>query len=441
MDKFSSYISSNKKRFDLEDPFKGYFNDNYELEKSQEGILKSQKIFDWLNRISFGSKNDLYTYQQALETKTGPMIKINGQDILMISSYDYLGLIGHPYIEKSAIEAIKQFGTNTGGVRLLTGTAIIHRKFEKELASFIGTEASMMYSSGYLANLAVINALCNEDDLIFLDQKIHQSIVEACKLAQVPYLKFRHNDINSLNDLLDENNNKGNKLIISEGIFSMDGDICPLPELLDIKKRKNAYLMIDESHSIGVLGKSGKGVHEYYGINPKEIDIWTASLSKAIPSNGGYIAGGKELIYYLQHGSSPFFFSAASSPASVGAASAALKIIVKEKTRLKNLWKNTELLIDGFKNSGWVLLSDESPIIPVLIGTEMDAYNLTRSLFNYGIVALAIVYPAVPKNEARLRICATAALDEDTINYVISVFNKIKSEGNTQIADNKSGSF
>ena len=428
MDKFSSYFSPNKKKFDLDDPFLGYFNDNFKLEKSLKGIPKSQKIIDWLNRVSYGSKNDLYTYQQALETKAGPKININGQDILMISSYDYLGLIGHPYIEKSAIEAIKQFGTSTGGVRLLTGTATIHRNFEKELANFLGTEASMMFSSGYLANLAVINAFCDKDDLIFLDQKIHQSIVEACKLAQVPYLKFRHNDTNSLIDLIDGNKIKGKKLIISEGIFSMDGDICPLPELLDIKKRKKAYLMIDESHSLGVLGKNGKGVHEYYGINPEEIDIWTASLSKAIPSNGGYIAGGKELIYYLQHGSSPFFFSAASSPSSVGAASAALKIIANEKTRLENLWKNTELLIDGFKNSGWIVLSDQSPIIPVLIGTEMDAYNITRSLFNYGIVALAIVYPVVPKNEARLRICATAAQDEDMINYVISVFNKIKTK-------------
>ncbi|MCK5367850.1 MAG: aminotransferase class I/II-fold pyridoxal phosphate-dependent enzyme, partial [Cyclobacteriaceae bacterium] len=300
MDKFSSYFSPNKKKFDLDDPFLGYFNDKFKLDKSLKGILKSQKIFDWLNRVSYGSKNDLYTYQQALETKAGPKININGQDILMISSYDYLGLIGHPYIEKSAIEAIKQFGTSTGGVRLLTGTATIHRNFEKELANFLGTEASMMFSSGYLANLAVINAFCDKDDLIFLDQKIHQSIVEACKLAQVPYLKFRHNDTNSLIDLVDGNKIKGKKLIISEGIFSMDGDICPLPELLDIKKRKKAYLMIDESHSLGVLGKNGKGVHEYYGINPEEIDIWTASLSKAIPSNGGYIAGGKELIYYLQ---------------------------------------------------------------------------------------------------------------------------------------------
>ena len=323
MDSYKHSVPPVKKKFELEDPYSGYFLNNLDYEKSLNRMLKSKKVYNWFNLVRYGLTNDLYTYQQALESRAGPIIKIKGQDLLMISSYDYLGLIGHPFIEKSSINAIKQFSTSTGGVRLLTGTTTLHRNFEKELAEFLGTESSIMYSSGYLANLSVIKALFNKNDLIFLDQKIHQSILEACYLARVPYIKFRHNDINSLSNLMDENKNQGKRLIVSEGIFSMDGDICPLPELLEIKKEKNAFLMIDEAHSLGVLGKKGKGIHEYYGINPNEVDIWSGSLSKAIASSGGYIAGSKELIYYLHHGSSPFIFSAATSPSSIGAASAA----------------------------------------------------------------------------------------------------------------------
>jgi 8-amino-7-oxononanoate synthase len=376
--------------------------------------------------MQYASVNDFYTYQQALESKTGPKVRIKGQEILMISSYDYLGLAGHPEIERSAIDCIRRFGTSTGGVRLLTGTTILHRKFERQLADFLGTEATMMFSSGYLANLAVINALFDKNDLMFVDQKIHQSIAEACKLAQVPFVKFRHNDMRSLADLLEKHKSKCRKLIISEGVFSMDGDICPLPELLDLKKKYGACLMIDESHAIGVLGKNGRGSHEFYGTDPGEIDVWTASLSKAIPSGGGYIAGSKLLVHYLQHGASPFFFSAASSPACVGAASAALEVIDKEKERLKKLWSNTRLLVRGFKRYGWKVLSDQSPIIPIFIGREDDAYNVTRELFNNGIVGLAVVYPAVSKNQARLRVCATAAMDEDIIEKILNVFAKPK---------------
>jgi 7-keto-8-aminopelargonate synthetase-like enzyme len=206
----------------------------------------------------------------------------------------------------------------------------------------------------------------------------------------------------------------------------MDGDRCPLPELLDLKARHNAYLMLDESHALGVLGEHGRGTCEYYGIDPGDIDIFTASLSKAIPSNGGYIAGCKALIYYLQHGASPFIFSAATSPAAIGAASAALSVIGSENDRRKRLWKNTRILIYGFRHSGWTVMSDQSPIIPIFVGPEVDAYRLTRALFDHGVAALAVVYPAVSKNSARLRICATAAMDGQMIEDVLRVFSEIR---------------
>ena len=296
------------------DPFDGYFRSGGMWTPIADGLLDDLNAKRLLKTIEWGSKTDVYSYQQAFESKSGHRITLNGQKFLLISSYDYLGLIGHPDIEYASKEAIQNYGTGTGGVRLLTGTTDLHFQFEKELAEFKGTPAAITFSSGFLANLAIISTFFGPRDLVIIDSKAHRSIVDACRLSKVPIQKFQHNNPSSLKQILETKPLGRRTLIVIEGIYSMDGDICPLPDIVASKKKYNAYLMVDEAHSFGVLGTSGKGVDEYFGVKTDEIDIWMGTLSKAIPSNGGYIAGAKDMIIYLQHASAPFIFSAALCP-------------------------------------------------------------------------------------------------------------------------------
>lgn len=228
-----------------------------------QGLLNSESGRRWSDILAWAYKNDFYTLQPALEGKSGPQVHVNGRKFRMVSSYDYLGLIGHSRLEEAAVEAIAKYGTGSGGVRLLTGTSDLHAQFEAELAAFKGTEASITFSSGYLANLAVLSALLGPGDKAVLDSRAHRSIYDACRLACVPVCTFAHNDTVALRKILEEEPAAGRTLIVVDGVYSMDGDICPLPELIDLKRRHGAYLMVDEAHSFGVLGSTGRGVDQH----------------------------------------------------------------------------------------------------------------------------------------------------------------------------------
>lgn len=408
------------------DPFNGYFKTPIKRVTSSKKILDSSSVERMLDRVRWSSKNDFYVYQQAFEKKSGPRVLLNGHQFLMISSYDYLGLIGHPAIDSAAVEAIRKYGTGTGGVRLLAGTTDLHFKFEKELAAFKGTEAAVTFSSGYLANIAIISTLFGPRDRIIIDSKAHRSIVEACKLSRVPLEKFNHNDPSSLNEKLGKNHPGQRTLIIIEGIYSMDGDICPLPEIMELKKEYEAYLMIDEAHSFGVLGTKGKGVEDHFGLKTEDVDIWMGTLSKAIPSNGGFMAGSKDLVFYLQHTAAPFIFSAALSPAAVAAARESIRVFQNEPERLAKLRKNTLFLRQGLKELGYDTGESDSPIIPVILGADEIARSIARELFAIGIIAMPIVKPAVPPGGARLRLCATAAQDEAFLQEIIEGFRMVR---------------
>jgi len=409
----------------LEDPFDGYFNGIEEWKTEPDGLLDSPPVYSWLGVINWGQKNNLYSYQQPFQSKSGLRVTLNGKEYLMMSSYDYLGLIGHPKIEDAAASAIYKYGTGTGGVRLLTGTTSLHKKFEKELADFKGVDAAITFTSGYLANIGVISSLLSPRDRIILDSKAHASIVQACKLAHVPVLRFEHNCMDSLEEKLKIKSQSRRTLIVAEGIYSMDGDICHLPELIEIKKKYNAFLMIDEAHSFGVLGKYGRGVDEHFGISAAEVDIWMGSLSKAIPSNGGFIAGKKELIIYLQHGASPFMFSAALNPASVAAASESLNILKDEPNRLEKLHQNSAYLRYSLKELSLNTGESVSPVIPVILGDDEKAYRFAKALYDERVFASAIVKPAVSPGSARLRLCATARQNYEFIDEVLNAFKKI----------------
>src|ERR1700744_1011204 len=293
--------------------------------------------------------HDAYPFQAPLSTRPGPLVEMDGHRMLMLSSYDYLGLIGDSRVDEAAIAAIRKYGTGTGGVRLLTGTLDIHKELEESLAEFKGTEAAITYTSGYAANLAVISALLGPADRVIADALSHRSLMDACRLAGVQVQKFNHNDPASLRYQLENGPEANRTLIISDGVFSMDGDIACLPDLIALKKEFDCFLLMDESHASGVLGRHGRGTDEHFNIPTTEVDIWTGSLAKAIPSNGGVLGGSQRLAIFLQHASAPFIFSGAMAAPSIAAIKEALAVLKDEPERVNCVQRNAQFLRSGLK--------------------------------------------------------------------------------------------
>jgi glycine C-acetyltransferase len=384
---------------------------------------RARHIFDLMGRAC---EADVYPYQMALQGRSGPCVQAEGRQLMMLSSYDYLGLIGDRRIDEAAIEAIRKYGTGTGGVRMLTGTADIHQKLEHELAVFKGTAEAITFTSGYLANVGVMSALLSPQDRVIMDSLSHRSLLDACRLTGVTVQRFRHNDMDSLRQEL-RSGTANRTLIVADGVFSMDGDICPLPDLVAVKKEFGCYLMIDESHASGVLGATGRGTDEHFGVNPADVDVWTGSLAKAIPSNGGFAAVSEEVGVYLQHAAAPFIFSAALCPSSVAAVRATLSILAAEPERVARLASNANFLRDGLRDLGYDVGASQTPIIPVIFRDEAAAVIFAARLLNHDILATPVLFPAVAQGAARLRLCVTAAHSLENLNHALDAFRKLRS--------------
>lgn len=358
-----------------------------------------------------GLSQSLYTYQLPLSQASGPQSRALGTPFIMFSSYSYLGLIGHPRIATAVKEAVELYGTSTGGVRLLTGTLDLHHELERELASFLRQEAAATFSSGYDANIAAITSLFGQADVAILDQFAHQSIVDGVRMAGCELRRFRHNDVEDLERRLRQAKNRGAQrvLVAVDSVFSMDGDEAPLTDIIALKKKYGAFLLVDEAHSIGAIGHSGRGICEQQGLKPSDIDILTGSLSKAIPSSGGFVAGSPGLKIYIQHGSAPYMFSAAMSPANTAAALEAIRLLQEEPEHMERVRANTQRLRKGLNKLGLPTTPSTTPVVPVMLGEEFKAYRWARRLLDLGIFVSAVVYPAVSPGQARLRLCATAA--------------------------------
>lgn len=409
------------------DPFDGFFRENPLWSPPEGGLLDIPNARQWFASMESVSRRDLYSYQQPLKNRSGARVLIDGRVMLMLSAYDYAGLLGHPLIEAAAHEAIRLYGTGAGGVRLLTGTLELHRQLEDEIAAFKGTQAALTFSSGYMATLGLIPALLGPCDRVVVDEKSHRSILDACRLAGVKWSRFRHNDPEHLRYRLERGAASARRtLVIIEGIYSMDGDVCPLPEIIELKNRYGAFLMVDEAHSFGALGPSGRGVHEHYAVEAESVDIWMGSLSKAIPANGGFVAGTKELVIYLQHAAAPFMFSAALCPAATAAALQALKILAAEPQRLLRLRHNSERLRRGLAELGYDTGTSSTCIVPVLLRDEDATYRIARQLYNLGIFVSAVVHPAVPRGAALLRLCATAAQTSQDLEEALEAFRLVR---------------
>ena len=407
------------------DLFDGFFESGRKWTFQKQDLIdgRARRVFEMMGQACDAG---VYPYQLPLEARSGPWVKAEGREFLALSSYDYLGLIGDPRIDEAAIEAIRKYGTGTGGVRMLTGTIDLHHQMERDVAAFKGTAEAITFSSGYLANLAVIASLLTPQDRVILDALSHRSLVDACRLAGVPLQRFRHNDMGSLRHEISSGGAANRTLIVADGVFSMDGDICNLPELVDIKRESGCFLMIDESHASGVLGANGRGTDEHFGIPADEVDIWSGSLAKAIPSNGGFVAVSQELAIHLQHSAAPFIFSAALAPASVAAVSASIAILKSEPERVARISRNAEFLRDGLRDLGYDTGHSETAIIPLILNDERTAALMAGRLRELGIFVTPILFPAVPMGSARLRLCVTAAHSLEDLEFALDAFRQIR---------------
>jgi 8-amino-7-oxononanoate synthase len=425
----SVVIDKDHKKREVFDPFNEYFKENnFNYKPDRKSLLDISNARRWFRNINEATQNNVYTYQQAMEEKSGPIVKISGKDMYMLSSYDYMGLIGNVDIENASIDAVKKFGTGTGGVRMLTGTTILHRELESAIAKFKGTDDALTFTSGYMANLSVISALMGKSDRILADAKIHRSLSDALDLAGVSYKRFIHNSSEDLERMLQMPTDSTRTFIIVEGVYSMDGDLCPLPEILALKNKYNAFLVVDEAHSFGMLGPNGRGIDDYYGIDPTEIDIITGSLGKTIPSSGGFITGKRDLMIYLQHGAAPFMFSAALCPPAVASAIEGLNVIENEPERLNVLRRNTRYLRTELRDMGYNTGDSQTPIIPIILGENDFALSISKQLYELNILAIPVVFPAVAKGQARLRLCATASQTIEMLDEIIIAFEKVAIE-------------
>ncbi len=372
-------------------------------------------------RVETMKEHNLYFYNQPVEEiMGGAKVRVRGRVMGMYASYSYLGLVGHPRINEAAKKAVDQWGTGTNGVRTLAGTLTLHNELEETIANFKNTETAITYTSGYVTNLTVISTMMGRGDYVFSDKINHASIVDGCLMSGAEFRRFRHNDMEHLEGLLKAAPADVSKLVIADSVFSMDGDIIDLPKIVEISRKYNAWLMIDEAHSIGVLGKTGRGIEEHFGM-ADVIDIKMGTLSKTIPSVGGYVAGKKELIDYLRHGSRAYIFSAALPPAQAAAANEAFKVILDEPWRIERLNQNTRQFIGGLKGMGFDTLLTETAIVPVLCGTDEHAFELTKHCQLNDVFVLPVVSPAVQEGMSRLRATVTAAHEPADIEHAMDV--------------------
>lgn len=384
----------------------------------------AQRIQAMVERTKKYQGLDLYYYNQPVdEVLSGAKVMVNGRKMGMYASYSYLGLIGHPRINEAAKKAIDKYGTGTHGVRLLAGSLDLHTELEERIATFKHAEEAITYSSGYVTNLTVISSLLSRGDWVISDKLNHASIVDGCMMSGAKHARFNHNDMDHLERRLQQAEGAA-KLVVADSVFSMDGDVLDLPKVVELCKQYGAWLMIDEAHSLGVLGETGRGIEEHFGLPYDSIDIKMGTLSKTIPSVGGYIAGNKDIICQLRHASRAYIFSAALPPAQAAAANEGFKIILDEPERIQKLKSNANQFIMGLKERGFDTMKTETAIVPVLCQTDDAAYAMTQYAQKKDVFVLPVVSPAVPEGLSRLRATVTAAHEPEDIEYAMGIIEE-----------------
>lgn len=372
---------------------------------------------------------NIYPYFKEIESDQDTEVVISGKKVLMFGSNAYLGLTNHPKVKEAALNAIRKYGTGMAGSRFLNGTLDIHKELEQKIAKFIGKEDSIVFTTGFSVNQGVISTLTGREDYILWDELSHASIIEGARLSFSTKYKFKHNDIASLEDKLKKCNPDKIKLIAVDGVFSMEGDIANLPSIVELAKKYNACIMVDEAHSLGVVGKNfnGKGVCDYFGLTD-QVDLIMGTFSKSFASIGGFIAGNYNTMEYLRHNSRAYIFTASASPASTAAASAAIDIIQAEPERIKNLWDITNYVIKEFTEMGCEIGKTSTPIIPLFIRDNEKTFHATKKLFDEGIFVNPVVSPAVAPNDTLIRFSLMSTHTKEQVDFALEKIQKVFKE-------------
>jgi len=365
----------------------------------------------------------IYPYFREIESDQDTEVLINGKKVLMFGSNSYLGLTNHPKVKEAAKAAIDKYGTGCAGSRFLNGTLDIHIKLENRLAELVNKDGALCYSTGFQVNLGVVSLLAGRHDYLLLDEFDHASIIEGSRLSFSKVLKFAHNDMDALEAKLKICDKDKLKLIVVDGIFSMEGDIINLPEVVKLSEKYNASIMVDDAHSLGVIGKNGSGTASHFGLSDK-VDLIMGTFSKSFASLGGFIAADKEVINFIKHNSRSLIFSASITPASAAAVLAAIEIMVNEPERIRHLWEITDYALKGFKAEGFDTGKSETPIIPLFIRDDIKALKLTRMLLEDGVFVNPVVTPAVPKEDCLIRYSLMATHTKEQVEISINRITK-----------------
>ena len=364
----------------------------------------------------------IYPYFRAISSEQDPEVIINGRKVLMFGSNCYSGLVNDPRIKEAAVEATRKYGTGCAGSPFLNGTLDLHKRLEARIAEYIGKEDVMIYSTGFGVNLGVVSCLTGREDYILWDDQDHASIIEGRRLSFSQSLKYKHNDMDSLENQLRKCAPDKVKFIVTDGVFSMEGDVANLPEIVRLAKQYDATVMVDEAHGIGVFGRGGRGTCDHFGVT-KDVDLIMGTFSKSFASLGGFIATDKEITNYLRHHSRSYIFTASITPASTAAALKAIDIMEQEPERQENLWKLTEYALEGFRNMGCEIGNTSTPIIPLFIRDNFKTFKVTRDLFEEGIFVNPVVSPAVAPHDTLIRFSLMAT---HTMGQVTTALEKIQ---------------
>lgn len=368
---------------------------------------------------------DQGTYRELipLESAQGSRVTIKGKDVIQLSSNNYLGLTSHPRLKKAAEDAVKEYGVGTGSVRTIAGTLSMHENYERKLAKFKHTEAALVFQSGFTTNQGVLSSMLSDQDVVISDELNHASIIDGIRLTKAARKIYKHVNMESLEGKLKESTEYRTRLVVTDGVFSMDGNIAPLTEIVELAEKYDALIMVDDAHASGVLGENGRGTVNHFGLDGR-VHIQVGTLSKAIGVLGGYVATSQTLKEYLIHKGRPFLFSTSHPPAVTAACDAAIDVLLEEPELIQKLWDNTKFFKDGLKELGFNTGISETPVTPVMIGDDALTHKFSDELFNEGVFAQGIVFPTVPKGKGRIRTIVTAEHSKEELQEALKAFER-----------------
>jgi len=365
-----------------------------------------------------------YPYFKAISALDGPHVTVNGRDMIMVGSNNYLGLTTHPRVKEAAMKALERHGTSCSGSRFLNGTLEMHEQLEASLAQFVGKESTQVFTTGFLTNQGVIAPLLSRTDTVIVDRLVHASVLEGVRLSFGKVRRFRHNDIESLRRNLEASADSDGVLVIVDGVYSMEGDIAPLPEIVAVTKEYGARIMVDDAHGLGVLGKNGRGTLEHFNLTDR-VDLVMGTFSKSLASLGGFVAGDAAVINYIRHNSRALIFSASMPPSAVAAVNAALEVIQAEPEIRDHLWENTNFLMRHIVELGFDTGPTETPIVPMIVGDDARACIFWRLLFDEGLFTNCVVSPGVPPGSQRIRMCLMATHSREDLEKVVEICGRV----------------